>query len=178
MARTVPVATTESPGLFVTSALWNAQVRDFNNFALGPPVFWGYQSSAQSIPNANAMTALTMDTELLDPDGGHSTVTNTSRYTPTVAGLYFVAGNAGWVANTAGDRRIQVGLNGGAVIGSGASMDPTQAVLHGIQTTSFVTCNGTTDYIEIMCAHSSTTALSTTVGGLFAPSMRVFWISR
>ncbi|MCT9092837.1 hypothetical protein N4G70_28790 [Streptomyces sp. ASQP_92] len=178
MARTVPVATTESPGLFVTSALWNAQVAALNSFLTAVPVFVGYATSVQSIPSGNVMTALNLDTELLDADGGHSTVTNTSRYTPTVAGLYLVIGSVGWPANNTGDRRLQVGLNGGGVVGSGASYDPTSGVTNGMQTVSTVTCNGSTDYIEVMAAQASGSALSTIAGGIFSAAMRVFWISR
>ncbi|MEE4546781.1 hypothetical protein V2S66_33055 [Streptomyces sp. V4-01] len=178
MGRTVPSPPTETPGIYQTSALWNAQVRDLNNFALGAPVFAGYASSSQSIPGSNAMTALTLDTERFDLDGGHSTVTNTSRYTATVPGTYFVIATVGWSANATGDRRLQVGLNGAAVIGSGVSFDPSQVVLCGMQTSAFVTMNGSTDYVEAMAAHTAGTTLSTTGGGVFAPSLCVLWISR
>jgi hypothetical protein len=178
VGRTVPVPVTEAPGNYDTAALFNAQVRDLNNFALSVPVFVGYATSVQSIPSGNVMTALNLDTELLDPDGGHSTVTNTSRYTPTVAGLYLVIGSVGWPANNTADRRLQIGLNGGGIVGSGNSYDPTSGVTNGMQTISTVTCNGSTDYIEVMAAQASGGALSTIAGGIFSPSLRVFWISR
>lgn len=179
MGRTVPVAVTESPGNYDTAALFNAQVRDLNNFALTPPMFYGYATTAQSIPGSNVMTALNLDTEVLDADGGHSTVTNTSRYTPTVPGLYLVFGSVGWPSTTAGDRRLQIALNGGGVIGSGAAFDPSNAVTSGMQTSGFVTCNGSTDYIEVMAAQASGGPLSTSAGAQpFTASMRVLWISR
>jgi hypothetical protein len=178
VGRIVPVPVTEAPGNYNTAALFNAQVRDLNNFVLSVPVFYGYATTVQSIPGGNAMTALNLDTEVLDADGGHSTVTNTSRYTPTVAGLYLAIGSVGWPANNAGDRRLQIGLNGGGVIGSGASYDPTSGVTNGMQTVSTVACNGTTDYIEVMAAQASGAALSTIAGGIFSPALRVFWISR
>jgi hypothetical protein len=73
---------------------------------------------------------------------------------------------------------LQIGLNGGGVIGSGTSYDPTSGVTNGMQTIATVTCNGTTDYIEVMAAQASGAPLSTIAGGIFSPAMRVFWISR
>jgi hypothetical protein len=167
-------------GNFLTSSLWNTQVRDASAFFAGVPAFSGYQSVAQSIPNGNAWASLLIDSETLDNYGGHSTSTNTSRYTPQVAGTYAVFGGVAWVANTTGDRRIQVTLNGNAVLGSANSMDPTQNVLAAQQTMAFVTVNGTTDYIEIQVSHSSSAALSTNNGSgasaMFTSSMRAVWI--
>ncbi|PJM98136.1 hypothetical protein CG740_37265 [Streptomyces sp. CB01201] len=175
----MPAAATVAPGQFITGALWNAQVTALNNFALAAPVFFGYATTTQSIAGSNAMVALNLDTETLDADGGHSTVTNTSRYTPTVAGLYLVIGSVGWPNTVTGDRRLQIGLNGGGVIGSGASFDPSNAVTSGMQTSAFVTCNGTTDYIEVMAAQASGGSLVTSAGAsIFTASMRVLWISR
>jgi hypothetical protein len=178
VARTVPTSITEVPGNFITGAWQNAQVKALNDFLTAPPVFWGYATTTQSIVNSNVMTSLNLDTEILDPDGGHSTVTNTSRYTATVPGLYLVFGSVGWANTSGGDRRIQIALNGASIIGSGVSMDPSQAVLHGLQTTSFVTLNGTTDYVEVQAAQASAGALLTNASGIFSPSMRVLWISR
>jgi len=175
--RTVPVSASVVPGNFETAALWNAQVKALNDFLTAPPVFWGYSTTAQSLPTANVMAALNLDTEVIDTDGGHSTVTNTSRYTATVAGTYLVFGSVGFAATSGGDRRLQIALNGASIIGSGASMDPSQAVLHGLQTSAFVTMNGTTDYVEVMAAQSLA-SLSTNNSGIFSSSMRVVWISR
>jgi hypothetical protein len=70
VGRIVPVPVTEAPGNYNTAALFNAQVRDLNNFVLSVPVFYGYATTVQSIPGGNAMTALNLDTEVLDADGG------------------------------------------------------------------------------------------------------------
>lgn len=177
MPRTVPVSASVVPGNFETAALWNAQVKALNDFLTAPPVFSGYATTAQSIPTGNAMTALNFDTEVLDSDGGHSTVTNTSRYTATVPGTYLVIGVVGWANTSGGDRRIQIALNGASIIGSATSMDPGQPVIHGLATSTFVTMNGTTDYVEVQAGHTAAAALLTSTGS-FAPAMRVLWISR
>lgn len=87
----VPVPASEVPGNFITSALWNSNVYNGLTFLLNPPIFFGYQTAGQSLTSGTAL-AVTLDTETLDPYGGHSTSTNTSRYTAQVAGTYLVWG--------------------------------------------------------------------------------------
>lgn len=178
MARTVPVSVIESPGLSITSAWQNAQVKALTDFLTAPPVFQAYATTAQSIPASNTMTPLNLDTEVFDSDGGHSTVTNTSRYTATVPSVYLVIGSVGWPANASGDRRIQIAKNSTFVPGSGGSYDPSQSVTAGQVTSTIVTLNGTTDYVEVHVAQSSAGPLNTNVGTVYVASMSVFWISR
>ncbi|GAA3032062.1 hypothetical protein FHS39_002601 [Streptomyces olivoverticillatus] len=176
MARTVPTSASAVPGQFITGALWNAQVKALNDFLTAPPVFSGYQTTAQSIPNAT-FTSFTLDTEVVDSDGGHSTTTNTSRYTATVPGTYLVVGTAGWSGATTGYRRCRITLNGGVVPGAAVGTDATNAVLCGQSVTAIVVMNGTTDYVEVQGAQSSGAALAA-YNQDFAPSMRVYWLSR
>ncbi|MFE9448261.1 hypothetical protein [Streptomyces sp. NPDC006739] len=89
----VPVPASEVPGAFITSALWNANVYNGLTYLLNPPVFFGYQTSGQSLTSGTGI-AVTLDTETIDTYGGHSTTTNTSRYTAQVAGTYLVSGGA------------------------------------------------------------------------------------
>ncbi|MBF6049812.1 hypothetical protein GO001_32300 [Streptomyces sp. NRRL B-1677] len=116
MARTPSDPGQRSPGQFITGALWNAQVKALNEYLTAPPVFSAYQTTAQSISNPT-FTSFTLDTEVVDSDGGHSTVTNTSRYTATVPGTYLVIGTAGWSGAATGYRRCRITLNGSAVPG-------------------------------------------------------------
>ncbi|MFJ8345018.1 hypothetical protein ACIQ9J_01315 [Streptomyces sp. NPDC094153] len=124
------------------------------------------------------MTSLSLDTTTLDTDNGHSNTTNNSRYIAQVPGMYLVCGSVGFTSTSGGDRRIQIALNGAAVIGSGNSMDPSQAVQHGLQTSAIVTMNGTTDYVEVQAAQSTASALSTLASNVFCSGMRVVWIGR
>ncbi|KIF00851.1 hypothetical protein PL81_38710 [Streptomyces sp. RSD-27] len=176
MARTVPAAATQSPGLYQTSALWNAQVRDLNNFALGPPVFRGYQTIAQSCPNATWFN-IALDTEAIDSDGGHSTITNTSRYTPTVPGTYLAIGSAAFNPTATTQRACRLTLNGNASVG-GADAGACGAGWWAGTCIEIFTCNGTTDYIEIQGRQDSGGSLSTYVGTDFASALKVYWISR
>ncbi|MFI2078458.1 hypothetical protein [Streptomyces triculaminicus] len=176
MPRTVPTSASVTPGQFITGALWNAQVKALNDFTTAPPVFSGYQTTAQSISNAT-FTSFTLDTEVVDSDGGHSTSTNTSRYTATVAGTYLVVGTAGWNGNATGYRRCRITLNGAAVPGAAVGADATNSVLCGQCVTAIVVMNGTTDYVEVQGQQSSGGALAA-YNADFAPSMRVYWLSR
>jgi hypothetical protein len=74
---TLPSFRTWTAGEIVTAAYMNSNVRDAGNFFLSWPVFEGRQAVAQSF-TSGAPTALLIDTEDIDTDNGHSTVTNTS----------------------------------------------------------------------------------------------------
>ncbi|WP_329143419.1 hypothetical protein OIU91_05875 [Streptomyces sp. NBC_01456] len=176
MGRIVPVSASVSPGQFITGALWNAQLKALNDFTTGVPVFAGYQGTVQSV-STGTFTPLTIDTEVIDSDGGHSTTTNTSRYTATVPGTYLVLGTAAWAANATGYRRTSIALNGTRVPGSSVGSDATTSVLAGNSTSTIVVLNGTTDYVEVHASQSTGSALNTSVTD-FAPSLRVIWLSR
>jgi len=69
-------------------------------------------SAAQSIAN-NTYTALTFNTESLDTDGFHSTVTNTNRITIPAgkAGKYLITVMASFTANGTGARELFLLVN-------------------------------------------------------------------
>lgn len=177
-ARTIPTAPTEAVGNFNTAALFNGQIRDLNTFALGPPAFYGRQVASQSVAN-NTATALTIDTEVYDSDGFHSTVTNPSRVTATIPGWYLVFGYGTFVGNTAGSRSVRIYLNGVAVPGSQTTLSPAPS---GVQWAASCWCmvnvNGSTDYIELNVSQTSGGALSTYVGVDVDPSLAMWFMSR
>jgi hypothetical protein len=178
----VPVLASQTPGSFLTGAMWNANVKALGDFfagsgANGVPRFAGYQTTAQSISTAT-WTSFNIDTELFDSDGAHSTVTNTSRYTATVPGTYMVIGSSGWVSNSTGLRRVRIAVNGVAVFGTGTGAEAqTTSGVSGHITSTLVQLNGTTDYVEVQGHQTTGAALSTSGGSDFSPSLRLFWIS-
>lgn len=182
MPRTVPTIASESPGNFLTGALWNANVKAMGDFLLGSssngvPRFSGYQATSQSL-STGTWTSLNIDTELFDSDAGHSTVTNTSRYTATVAGTYAVAATVAFAANATGVRRVRLALNGAAINGTTIGSDaPGGSAQAAAITMSLVQLNGTTDYVEAQGLQSSGGALSTNANSDPCPSLRLFWIS-
>jgi hypothetical protein len=165
---TVPVPAQVAPGAFITAALWNANVYAALLFMLAPVRFKAYSSTAQTIVSGTTATPLTLDTELYDSDAGHSTVTNTSRFTVQTAGLYHVTGAMTWASNSTATRTITVLLNGSVVAGSMVQSMPSATNGTTVMTTTDVQA-AVGDYIEIGGWHNvgtaGTTTLATTAGG-------------
>jgi hypothetical protein len=110
-------------------------------------------SAAISVPNTT-FTALTFDTEQLDTDGYHSTVTNTSRITIPAGktGKFSINGAVTWNANATGDRYLTLRLNGNA-IGSQLHMGTAAGKNFGIFETIYSLDAG--DYIELFAYQAS-----------------------
>lgn len=162
----------EVPGNMLTGALWNANVAALGNFVTAVPVFYGIQTVAQSIVGT---AVILLDAENLDSDGGHSTVTNTGRYTPTVPGLYLVLCTGAFAINATGTRAVQVRQNG-AVIRSSQSVGAAHAQPFCGNTWALAQCNGTTDWVEMFVSTGGLT-LNSYVGLDMTSAMAVFWIS-
>ena len=118
------------------------------------PAFRLYQSTPQTITTATN-TALLFDSEDLDTDNGHSTVTNTSRYTATVAGWYMVTGTLQIAHNTTGNRIVFIRKNGSTTINQVGRQTSSATNTLGLQIGTMVYLNGTTDYLELMAFQSS-----------------------
>ncbi|MEV0902885.1 hypothetical protein [Actinoplanes sp. NPDC049802] len=115
----------------------------------GKPIGRATQTVAQALPDAT-FTAITFTAEDYDTHGFHSTSTNTSRITPTVAGYYRFTGTVTWEGQTTGvglDAHFR--LNGTTSI-AGAVRIPGTTTIAAQQLTVTVAMNGTTDYIELM----------------------------
>lgn len=176
MPRTTPAPITEAPGNFNTSALFNAQVTALNQYLLAPPVFFGYQTSSQAV-TSGSFVAATLDTERVDSDGGHSTVTNTSRYTFQVAGWYLAFGVATWTVSSTGTRATKFLLNGSTSIISSEQLHlPANVASSSASSWAFVQAS-VGDYIEMHIYQNSGGALSTNTGADWCTSMGLFWIS-
>lgn len=181
MARTVPVIASESPGNFLTGALWNANVKAMGDFLMGAsgngvPRFRGYQGTVQSIAN-NTWVSVTIDTEEYDSDNGHSTSTNTSRYTVQVAGTYLITGSIGLAANATANRGTRLTVNGSPIHGSFVKTGaPDTSGSSGLATVGTAFCS-VGDYIECQVNQNSGSALSTAAAGDVACSLSALWIS-
>lgn len=105
----------------VTAVDWAQTVVDGVNYMQGTPITGAdqrpyavlVQTVLQSIPNS-ATTAILFDTEALDTANGHSSSTNTSRWTcPTGKhGWYQVSACAAFASNSTGDRAAWLQVNG------------------------------------------------------------------
>jgi hypothetical protein len=159
---TIPTIPTEAPGNFWTSALWNANVLGGLNYLFAPVRFKAYSSASQAIPTGTAPNPLTLDTEIIDSDGGHSTVSNTSRYVCQTAGLYHVSGSVCIAVNGTGSRTILVLVNGTAVTGSMIQGSPQSTNGASVFTATTVQL-AVNDYVEIACWQNSGGSLGTSV---------------
>jgi hypothetical protein len=176
LARTVPVMATETPGTYWTAALVNAQIRDPMNFLLGVPRFRGYAATTQSISDST-WTSLSIDTEVVDSDAGHSTVTNTSRYVCQVAGTYLLAGTSAFAANATGNRAARLAINGIAIPGSFVKTLAATVTHSSATLTTAIAPMSVGDYVEVQGYQSSGSALSTSAASDVAPSLLAVWIS-
>ncbi len=70
-----------------------------------------YHSTTQSISDSTN-TVINLDSETFDVGNNHNTVTNNSRLTSSVSGVYAVTAGCGFAANTTGFRRVSVLLDG------------------------------------------------------------------
>lgn len=125
-----------------------------------------YQSSTgtQSVANTTA-TAITFNAEVIDGSNFHSTVSNISRVTPTVAGRYFVVGQVVFPAAGTGSFLAQIRKNGAVILGSAPYQDKqlytSGFVALSAQCHATVLCNGTTDYFELYTNQNSGGSLTT-----------------
>ena len=100
-------------------------------------------------------------TEDRDTLAWHSTVTNTERITPTVAGLYRITVAVQHAANALATRRVQILKNTTAIGGqSGSAVSPGSAV---VSTTAVIEMNGTTDYFTATSFQDSGSSLTVNV---------------
>lgn len=164
---TVPTQRTWTAGEVVTAAFLNSNVRDSVNFLLTPPRVLLRQTSAQSIP-LSTWTSVTFDTEDFDNDNGHSTVSNTSRFTAVTAGWYTVGGSVAFTLAGTGQRAgTRWAVNGTALNASGIMLPQVVAVGSSYavpaQTRDVQLAVG--DYLELQAFHtnSAATAVNTFV---------------
>lgn len=118
-----------------------------------------YQSStATQAVLQNTPTAIDFNAEVVDTLGFHSTVTNTSRVTPTVAGRYQCFGGIAWNTNNNSIvnnkyATAQFRKNGAQVLGSAAYGPVLLYQTAFVAPISFsiatILVNGTTDYIQL-----------------------------
>jgi len=123
------------------------------------------QAAAQSMPD-NVATALTFaaGSEKTDNDGFHDTVTNNTRITPTIAGWYEFTGVVWLAAATTPVSREAYFRQNGATSIPGGGRDTGLTITSAISVEpAEIYCNGTTDYVELMCRQDSAGAVNTNV---------------
>lgn len=107
MVATVPTLKTWSTGELATAAQMNSNVRNSVDFLISKPFVFLTNTTTQSIPDAT-WTEATWNTEIVDSENMHSTVSDTADVTIVHTGLYAIRGCAFWSPNLNGGRGVAV----------------------------------------------------------------------
>jgi hypothetical protein len=181
----VPQTRTFTAGELETAAYLNSSVSAVGNFLLGKPVFSAY-STATTALSATA-TLLPLANETIDRDNGHSTVTNTDRYTSQTAGWYFVSGAIGLAGNAAATtdilrtRSLTINNNGsagGGAVGVGRLISSTASVTVTAEISTLMYLN-VGDYISLQayCGTGATGTLAAMPYTGATAILNVIWVS-
>lgn len=160
-----------------SASLLNSQLYNGLTYLLNPPIFYGVQASVQALTNSGTNYAVTLDTNVVDTYNGHSTTTNTSRYTAQVAGYYLASGCVGYATNATGFRAAKLAINGTVVQGAAneiAASSSSYAVT--LSTPTIIKYLNVGDYIEVWAWQTSGGTLNTTAFSDQACSMSVQWV--
>lgn len=142
------------------------------------PIFAGRASTTQSLTN-NTDAAVLLNVEDLDTHSGHSTVTDTSRWTcPTGwTGYYFVSGQVCFAANATGLRRVHLEVNGAVISGTHSILTATAVADGGVRaTTSGLVHLDVGDFVELNAFQTSGGSLSTEVISTAAAILHLTWV--
>jgi len=143
------------------AALLNAQLYNGLTFLLGPPIASLYQATVQSLLSGTSVP-ITMDSATVDSYAGHSTTTNTSRYTGQIAGWYWVMATLDFATNATGARSASILKNGTTTVtGAFGSAAAASGLYTTVSAAGLVYLNGSTDYIEAYGYQTSGAGLST-----------------
>ncbi len=129
-------------------------------YLLNPPTFVGTASTVQLIPNTN-WSSIAIDTTQYDNYGGHSNVTNNSRYVCQVPGWYSVCGIAVWNTNGTGARASRTTVNGSPIAGATSFTAALSANNVGVPTPVRDVFLNVNDYVEVQGWQSSGGNLNT-----------------
>ena len=174
----VPSSHDFTSGVATTSEA-NAYIRDPIAFLLNRPVADVYSTVAQSIPSG-AFTSVLFELEAVDTDpdgtGGHSTSSNTSRYTARYAGWYTCSGKVSYDVNATSYRGATFAVNGTAVARTGVLMPNNGAAMAMVVVLPdheiFLNVG---DYVEVQGIQGSGAPLNTATALGWYASMKVEW---
>lgn len=158
----------------------HAYLRDPVAFLMSKPVARLRRDTTQSIVTGGSGTAVQFTLEDVDTDpdgtGGHSTVTNTSRYTARYPGQYRCTGGVAFVSNTTGRRGIWWMKNGGVLNGSVAMIPTTPSLALGVVARPITIALAEGDYVELVAYQESGAALNISGTTFEQASMDVEWV--
>lgn len=177
MPRTVPVAALQNPGNIVTSALWNSGPKAMGDFYLTPPIFRCRQLNSQTFSN-QIWAAIALDaTADVDSEGGHSSVTNNTRYTAQVAGWYLCLGFCAFqAANAQADIYCALAKNGSLIVGTGQALQKGNTDFGAISAEGLVYLH-VGDYVEVWGRQDTGANLNTWANSIdLNPVLNMIWM--
>ena len=129
------------------------------------PAFEAYQSAIQTGVGDASWTKLTMNTEAFDTAGYYDSSSN-YRFTPLVAGKYFVYLNAGMFSETSNKMNVAnvaIYKNGSIYKISNITFNSGSDIANEVNATvcAVVTFNGSSDYVEAYARSNVTSGTST-----------------
>lgn len=151
------------PGLFSVGTRLTADVLNAATFR---PYCKVHQTVAQTGLLTGATTVISFTTEDHDPEGWHDNVTNNSRITPNIAGDYEVTVEGAYAGTaTITSSFTGIFLNGALASRSGNQKPNATSSLSAFTPTwvDVITCNGTTDYLEMIISFSGSANQDTNV---------------
>lgn len=169
---------TTASGATITAAFLNL-IRDNFRWLVGSstggaPACRVYAAASQTISD-QTITAVPMTAERFDPQGMHSTVSNTSRVTipAGAAGRYLIGGHCEWSAvSNAGRRELGVRVNGDTEIawtGTAATSGRTKQSI----VTYYELAVG--DYVQLVGWQNAGESVDMVATGNFSPELWVVW---
>lgn len=176
---TVPTMHTFTTGEIATAANINNNTVTAWNFLSAPVLCVMRQTVAQSLA-FSTWNMLLLDTNDLDRDGGHSTISNTSRYVCKTAGWYWMASQCNIAANASGVRAIVFQINGSSSSRYAKnSVQPNTGGSNTAPVTTTVLFLNVNDYVEtgVYQYPGSSTNLNTVVTDDGNPRFTLRWVS-
>jgi len=173
----LPTTTSKAVGSKVQALDWNTYVKGNDDFFIyNRPLCIAKQTVSQSLATGT-FTPITMDTEVLDRDNQHSTVTNTDRVViGNTLGWYRVSGTVAYNGGAVGTRIASVYLNGLLTQNTAYTRVVANASFTCVGVTAIVQATAAGDYVQIVGWQDSGGALSTTVASGIFGSITVEWI--
>ena len=158
-----------------TLTLWVRQAGIWEAYP-NKPTFMLRQTIAQSFTNST-FAPITFDVEDNDSNSGHSTVSNTDRYTCPLAGLWELGGGASSAVNSTGSRIPRLTKNGAIIAGSAANvMAPTDGNFAIVGARTVRVQLALNDIIRLEYAQVSGGSLNTAVTDYAQPTLTGRWI--
>lgn len=163
----------------LSSTNLNAYLRDPVRFLMRKPAAMLRQVTTPQPFASGSFVPVTFNAEDLDDDmdsvGGHSTSTNTSRYTARYPGWYLVGGGCSWSANATGRRGVRWAVNGTAINGSFVVIPAASANETAVAARAMLVPLNEGDYVELQAYQSSGVSLNSVLTVDHQPSMSVTW---